>query len=47
MNEATTYPLPTADDWQEATAADHDLALIMQIMADKAILTKAQLSDNG
>jgi hypothetical protein len=40
MNEATTYPLPTADDWREATAADHDLALIMRVMADGSTLTK-------
>jgi hypothetical protein len=47
MNEATTYPLPTTDEWREAAVADHGLALIMKTRADEAILSKAQLLDNG
>jgi hypothetical protein len=48
LNEATTYPLPTAHNWQEVTDHQyHDLALIIQIMTKNGQLTKAQLSDTG
>jgi hypothetical protein len=31
LNKATTYPLPMTEDWQEATMANHDLAILIEV----------------
>jgi hypothetical protein len=47
LNEATTYPLPTEDDWRDATSADHDLAHLATVLLAKGTLTKAELTEKA
>jgi hypothetical protein len=49
LNEATTYPLPTEDDWCVATTEDHNLALVVQALVQGTSnhLSKASFSEKA
>jgi hypothetical protein len=47
LNEATAYPLPTEDDWRDATKADHDLAWLITALTDKLPVSKAELTETA
>jgi hypothetical protein len=47
LNEATTYPLPTTKEWQVATIADHDLAILLEVAAQSTPLDKSRLTEKG
>ena len=49
LNQATTIPLPTDEDWQQATTKDHDLSRIVQALNDGPLntLTKAELVEKA
>jgi hypothetical protein len=47
LNEATAYPLPTEEDWSEATAADHDLAILDNALANAVPVAKAELTETA
>jgi hypothetical protein len=49
LNQATTIPLPTDEDWRQAVAADHDLSRIAQALQDGPLnsLTKAELVEKA
>jgi hypothetical protein len=49
LNKATTYPLPTTEDWQEASTADHDLAVLIRVLTqgEAGKLEKARLTEKS
>jgi hypothetical protein len=44
LNQATTIPLPTCEDWRQAITKDHNLSKIVQALNDGPLnsLTKAR-----
>jgi hypothetical protein len=49
LNQATTIPLPTDEDWRQAVAKDHDLSQIAQALQDGPLnsLSKAELVEKA
>ena len=49
LNQATTIPLPTAEDWRQAINEDHDLSRIVQTITAGPLgsLTKAELVEKA
>jgi hypothetical protein len=42
LNQATTIPLPTDEDWRQAVATDHDLSRIAQALHDGPLNSQSQ-----
>ncbi len=49
LNQATTIPLPTDEDWRQATEEDHDLSRLVQALQAGPLgsLTKAELVEKA
>jgi hypothetical protein len=49
LNQTTTIPLPTDEDWRQAVAKDHNLSRIVQALKDGPLtsLTKAELVEKA
>ena len=47
FNSQIVLPLPTEDQWQEATASDPDLKIIAKTLDSNGVLPLAEIHDNG